>query len=97
MDGDVRKARHFAAGPHPKVRDKKNQPDGTGKIAEYAKQQIKPAKPPKASCEKKKTVLDVALTPPWVALGVFNHCLRRLFEAAVELVGEPDLGVFTSE
>ena len=51
--------------------------------------------PRKPRTKTNETMLEIALAPAAITLGIFDHALRRLLVAALEVVHEPDLPVLT--
>src|SRR5271169_4749937 len=55
---------------------------------------MQPAHTAQSFRKKDESVLQISLAPAALALGVFNHGLRRLFVTAFEVVGKPNLPIF---
>ena len=94
MDSDARKAGVFLKPVNPDEREQKCQPERPGEITANAKHQMQATDTAQSFGEKHEAVLQVALAPAAVALGVFNHTLRRFFVAAFKVIGKPNFPVF---
>ncbi len=77
--------------PVQRADEHEQQPDGRTEIAHDAHEQVKAVDGVKSARKQQPAMLEIALTPAPVALGVVNERGRPLLEAALEIVSQPHL------